>query len=93
MNEAVTERKLSLIKQYPLEALVILLIFAVSFVSFRQISTEKKVDGLQEEIKAYFKGDRVHLQESLFNTNETMKNTNTLLNEMRYYFSNKTVKP
>lgn len=87
MSEAIAEKKLSLIKRYPLETMVILLLFAISFVSFRQTATERKVDNLQEEIKGYFNGDRVKLQEQLFNTNETMKNTNGLLNEMRYYFS------
>lgn len=72
-----------------MEALVILLIMATSFISFRQISTEKKVDSLQNEMKSYLNGDRVRTQEALFNNTETMKNTNTLLIDLRYYFQNK----
>jgi hypothetical protein len=72
MEQILTEKKVSIIRKYPVETLVSILIAAVGFISWRQAGTEKKVDQLQVEMKGYLHEDRRELIKTLEKTNDVM---------------------
>ena len=84
----INEKKLSLIKRYPMEVLVVVLLLAVVYVISRQGATENKVDKLQDEMKAYLQTDRIKTVDAIFNNTETMRNTNNLLIDIKYTLQN-----
>lgn len=84
-----SEKKLSVIKKYPLETLIALLIGAVSFLTWWQFDTAKKVEQVQSELKNYLYKDRQELINSIEkNTQSVDKNTDIMI-DVKYYLQNR----
>lgn len=56
--ELPNEKKLSLIRRYPIETLVFFLLCALAFLTGWQYQTSKKVNELQDSMKTYLYADR-----------------------------------
>lgn len=75
MDKLVTidEKKVSIIRKYPLESLIYLLIGAVGFITWWQFQTAQKVDDLQKEVKTYLHEDRSKLIQAMDNNTDVME--------------------
>lgn len=85
ITAALDEKKLRILKDYPSEILVGILIISIVGLWGKMVGMESKIDGLQVEIKTYMNEDRKVLLQTLDNTTEAMKqNTNTLIDVADY---------
>ena len=58
MENVIDAKKASIIRAYPLETLILILIVSVGFLTGWQYKTSAKVDDLQTEMKNYLHEDR-----------------------------------
>lgn len=52
------EKKLSIIRKYPLEAMVVLLIMALGWSTWQQVETNKKVDRTRDHVEEILVNDK-----------------------------------
>lgn len=72
-----TQKKLNLLRHYPMEILVYLLLFAVAFLGAWQYRTTGEVNKLQGEMKSYLYKDRETLLQALQRSNTIIETGNT----------------
>jgi hypothetical protein len=80
VEEVIEENKLSLVRKYGLEVLVIALLFAVVILFHGQSDNATKIEVLQTEMKTYLKDDRKILIETVEENTATLKAVQQTLN-------------
>lgn len=85
VNQVFNEKKLSLIRTYALEFMVALMVGAIMFLTWWQFATNKKVEVLQNEMKAYLYGDSQKMMKAIDNNTESFKRTTEVMDEVKYF--------
>lgn len=81
ITAALDEKKLRILKDYPSEILVGILIISIVGLWGKMVGMEGKIDGLQVEIKTYMNEDRKALMSALDRNSSAMQqNTKALEN-------------
>lgn len=78
------EKKMSIIRRYPLETLVTFILALCLFLVSWQYKTSTKVDALQNEMKSYLHEDRKALIEALNKNTDVMSDVKDFLKHKNY---------
>lgn len=89
MEQIFSEKKASIIRQYPLETLVLIITAACIFLTVWQFRTADKVDTLQSEMKNYLHEDRKILIETIGKSTEAVNQNSEIMKEVKQILNNK----
>jgi hypothetical protein len=83
MVQLVEEKELGLLKKYPMQFFMVLLVGAITWQSFKLDRTENKVEKLYETQRDYLYNDHSNLIKVVDNNTAEIKNANELLSDVR----------
>ena len=83
MVQLVEEKELGLLKKYPMQFFMVLLVGAITWQSFKLDRTENKVEKLYETQRDYLCNDHSNLIKVVDNNTAEIKNANELLSDVR----------